>query len=481
MLSLFAKGQKNTLLDMSFWDTHPDIETVRKEIAAGNDPSARNRRSDDVVVSAIRSKQDTEIIKFLIEQDGNSVNKKTRHSKTYLHWASATNNVDLVKYLIAKGADPNATDSRGFTVLQTSASEGKNNIEIFDTLIKAGANPKLKTNKGTTVMMMALGQGADLKVVDYFISKGLSIKDKDALGRTTADYAAKLGNLTVIGQLAKKGVKPTDQALFFATIGLWNKQNGVNVYKNLIEKYKLNPKAIDATGRTLLHHLYISTDADLINYLVNQGVDVNKTDKAGNTVLMLFASHRNLDILKKIISKTKNINATNNHGESALMLAVLSGTADGVKLLLENGADYKITDKEGNNLAYYWFRSYRPSQNGIDENFEKKLNLIESTGLDITAPQKNGNTLLHLAADFPEIELVEKALKLGVDVNAINEDGNTGLHLFALVSQNDQILRTLVEAGARKEIQTVFGETAYDLAKDNNYLTEKNISVEFLK
>ena len=116
----------------------------------------------------------------------------------------------------------------------------------------------------------------------------------------------------------------------------------------------------------------------------------------------------------------------NDKGESALTKAVENGSSEIVALLIKNGADVNISNKDGNNLAYYWFNSYKgnvpqrpgqaPQQSPVDE-FNEKLNLLQSKGLNVAAPQSNGNTLYHFAVAKEDAFLLKKATDLGVDIN----------------------------------------------------------------
>ena len=483
--SFFLKAQDNALLTADFWKSNPSIEAVKAAIEKGNNPTQYNGGFFDPTTMAIINRASNEVIKFMVEQEGNGVHKKTHHSRTYLQWAAANGNLEMVNYLIEKGSDVNYKDSHGDAVIAYAASAGNTNTAVYDALFAKGIDPKATYEDGANLMMLSIAyNNTDLKLAQYFESKGLSLKDKDAYGRTVADYAARFGNLELIEKLAEKGVKPTSQALFFAARGSRQKQNGVEVYKALIEKYKLDAKATNPNDATILNSLMRRANMEIINFFLEKGVDVAKADKEGTTPLMLAASGRELALVNALLAKANNVNAKNTNGETALMNAIAAGSAEIVEILVKKGADTKVLDKDGNNLAYYWFNSYRPARGNntpAQDDFTAKMNILKAAGLDVVAPQKNGTTLLHIAVEKNNLDLVQKAAELGVDINAQDADSNTALHKAALTAKDDTLLKALVALGCNKALTTEFDETAYDLAAQNEALSEKNISIDFLK
>ena len=488
VITLFATAQqKNTLLDQSFWKTAPDVTTVKTEIAKGNSPSELNPMSFDATVMAINSDAPVATIKFLLEQPGNEVNKSTHDNRIYLHWAANKGNVEIVEYLINKKSDINLEDSHGSTPIAMAANSGQKNTAVYDAFFKAGIDPKKKYKDGANLLLMAIPSDKDFTLTNYFVSKGLSLKDTDANGNTAFNYVAKTGNIPLLKSLLEKGVKYTDNALIFAAQGSRRESNTIETYKYLVEDLKIKPTTISKSGETVLHFLAAKPNQiENIKYFVSKGVDVNKADNEGNTAL-INAAARDIAAVEFLLPLTKNINGQNNKGEAALTIAIKTGTPETAALLLNKGANVKILDKEGNNLGYYLVQSYRPAGRGPETNapkqdpFNAKIKLLQDKGLDLAAPQKDGSTLYHVAVVKNNLDLLKKIDDLKIDINAKNNDGLTALHKAAMISKDDLILKYFVSIGAKKDISTEFDETTYALAKENESLTKNNVSVEFLK
>ncbi|MCT3721130.1 hypothetical protein BAX96_16700 [Elizabethkingia anophelis] len=479
LLSLFFNAQQNTLLNADFWKSKPDVEKIKAEISKGNSPTEFNGSTFDPVALAINNGAPLSTIKYLTEQKGNSVDKLTHDGRLYLHWAAMTGNKEVIEYFISKGSDVNKLDTKGLSPLSFAAYFGLDNPEVYDMFFKAGVNPKHKYKDGANILLLAIGNDKDGSLVKLFTSKGLALTDTDDKGYTSFDYAASFGNIDLLKSLKSKNIKSNDIALINAAQGTRRQVNGIDLYKYLLEDVKLKPTAVSADGATALQIVARKPNqTEIINYLIGKGTDANKADNEGNNALMAAASGRDLNNVKTILPKIKNINAVNANGESALTNAVRYGSPEIVAFLLDNKADVKVADIKGNNLAYYLVQSYRP---GPKDEFTEKLELLKAKGFNVTAPQKDGTTLLHLAVSKGNLDLLKKLAPLNIDVNAVDKEQMTALHKAALIAKDDTILKYLVSLGAKKDLKTEFEETAYNLASENETLKNNKVALDFLK
>lgn len=474
----------NIFLDRTFWKSNPSIETIDKYISEGNDITALNQNAFDAISYALIEKVDNSTIKYLLSKEGNGVNKITHDGRTYIFWAAYKSNLALMQFLIDNGACTDIIDSHGNTVLNFAASTGQQSEALYELLFKYGSDiTSEKNHDGANALLLIAPYLENLNLIDYFTSKGASMEDTDSNGYGLFDYAARGGHISFLNSLLKKGLltnssKQNGAPVIMASLGKRGHRNGIEVYQFLKEQ-GINLSGYNHERKTAFHNIaYRDKDLDIINYFLNLNANVNAKDKDGNTPFLNAARSNSLEVLKALSQNVENFNLINNNGQTALARAVQGNHTDVVSFLIEKGSDVTVKDKFGNSLAYYLLNSFR-SEN--TSSFESKLELLLDKGLELNQLQAKGNTLIHLAVEKNNLSLVKRLVSFGIDVNHKNNDGLTALHLAAMKAKDPNILNYLISIGADKHIKTDFEESVYDLAAENELLSEQNIDISFLK
>jgi ankyrin repeat protein len=155
--------------------------------------------------------------------------------------------LELVNAMLAHGADPNARMKKaparvggskngalpeldGATPVMLAAMAG--DAEVMRALVAAGADPKLKTPQNGTVLMAAAGlghvQGEDFvkdgnarDAAKLAIELGVDPKAADAVGNTALHYAAYMRHDAVVQLLADQGA-PLDAKNKYGETPLWD-------------------------------------------------------------------------------------------------------------------------------------------------------------------------------------------------------------------------------------------------------------------
>lgn len=478
LISVTVTAQKNNIFhDRGFWKTNPSISIIAQKIAEGNNASVSNQNAFDAVAYAILNKVDNKTIEYILAKNGNNVNKKTHDGRTYIFWAAYTNNLEIMKYLVSKGAKTDVIDTHGNTFLNFAASAGQLDIELYKYSFSIGADiTKEKNHDGANALLLVASHLKDFKLVEYLITKGASLSDKDANGNGLFEYAAKGGNTQFLKILLDKGVDTGKNAMIYASKGSRNKQNTLETYQ-FLEKNGIKPNVIDANNRNPLHFIARNNkDLSIFKYFIDKGVSTNLQDKEGNSPFINAANSNSLEVVKLLSKDVKNSNLKNNDGHTALTNAVGRNSIDVIEYLLKKGADINTVDKDGNTLSYYLINNFKANKPEI---FETKLKVLTKNGLVINKLQNSGNTLLHIATQENNLPLLKRLAAFKIDVNTLNKESLSALQIAVMKAKNTEIIKYLLSIGADKNIKTDFDESIFDLASENELLKKQQIN--FLK
>jgi ankyrin repeat protein len=185
------------------------------------------------VVSVAVSYGKPEVVKALLDHNA-EVNSADKLGNSPLHLAAQEGDVEIVKLLLAKGANPNALtaktaagSARGANLFRKPSGEQTalllaakaNHEDVMRALVAGGADPKIKSQDGTTILMAAAASG-HLGVVKYAYELDPDL-NAETTRKSTVMHAAVSGTLQlstqaeicdVITFLASKGadVDPED-------------------------------------------------------------------------------------------------------------------------------------------------------------------------------------------------------------------------------------------------------------------------------
>eukprot|EP00808_Paulinella_micropora_P000097 g10560.t1 len=110
----------------------------------------------------------------------------------------------------------------------------------------------------------------------------------------------------------------------------------------------------DHKGRTALMIAVAEEDIEIVQCLVDQGVDMDRQDKRGWTALFIAVGQGNVYLVHLLVEAGADIDKRDEKGRNALRIAVEAENEEMVDWLLEEGeADVDLPDFEGQ-TALMW-------------------------------------------------------------------------------------------------------------------------------
>ncbi len=200
--------------------------------------------------------------------------------------AEAASRGDLAgaQALIKAGADPNATDSYGYTPAMWAIRRG--NPSMLQLLLSASA--RLPAPTPSFVPMAVAARSGSAALVSLLAAKGADPNAKAALGKTPMIFAAASGSTATV------------QALIAARADI---------------------NAADNRGQTPLIAAAQLGEAAMAGYLVDHGAAVNAADSFGYTALMWAAQDGSLATVQALLARGANAGLKSKAGRAAAEIA----------------------------------------------------------------------------------------------------------------------------------------------------------------
>ncbi|CAL9755370.1 unnamed protein product [Musa acuminata subsp. burmannicoides] len=176
----------------------------------------------------------------------------------------------------------------------------------------------------------------------------------------------------------------------------------------------------------------------LLHQLLRRGLDPNESDSNGQTALHIAASKGNENCVHLLLDYGADPNSQDSEGSVPLWEAMAGKHGNVVKLLIENGANLSSGDMG-------LFASTAAEQNSLE-----LLEDIIRCGGDVTVPERDGSTALHLAVCQGNAEVVNFLLEQGADMDKPDCHGWTPRNLAD--QKGHAMIKALFEAKRAQNI-----------------------------
>jgi serine/threonine-protein phosphatase 6 regulatory ankyrin repeat subunit A/serine/threonine-protein phosphatase 6 regulatory ankyrin repeat subunit B len=299
--------------------------------------------------------------------------KRFSSDDTVLHHAASIGNVAVTEYLIINGANVNARGQSDRTPLHVAE-----NAEVAKILLSHHAMVEPQTNTGETPLHIVAGRDIHTNIFP-------SLMPSPARDKAQATYVKKL------------------QAIVEMLLS-----HGADVHKGT------------SNGYTPLHSAVRSNNVPIASLLIQHGADTNALSTllkdSPVTEVSPLSLAKTVELCDLLVAHGAKVSIP--ESEPPLLSAAYQQNAEVVEFLLSHGADPNVKTIKGRAPALV-----------LAARRAEIVKALLKRGADPNAKNQFGQTALHLAALWGEVDSATVLLSHGARIDEVDEDGRTPLHL----------------------------------------------------
>lgn len=399
---------------------------VKWLLKKGANPNLQSKDSMTALHYAVLSKN-SEILHTILKNSKVNIDMRMSNGNTPLHLAIILNDINMIHELLKLGANPNIANYNDKYPLHLAIeSNSKDSLYILKLLLHHSGNPFVKNSKDQTPLHCAMMYKNLAAIYLLMGTEKNNYYSVDSKGRSLFHYAAKYGIIEVIDILIKRNVSPNQ---------------------------------VDDNGNTPLHLATKYRNLEFAEIILTPK-NVNQLNKDKETALHIAARNKSYDIAKLLIANGADIEIKNARDKPPLLIALQNQDKKMMEILLVNGANPNATDSDGYTILHY----------AIDSGDYEMIKLLLAYKADVNQLAHNKTPPIKLAIINGNCPIVVKLWDLcKIDINAKDKNGQTLLHYAANLESPD-IVRFLLSKGANPSIENKRGFTPRQIAKENNNL-----------
>lgn len=487
-------------------------DIVNALIEKGVDVKAKDDVDGCMAIHLAAANGKNDVINILLDVDASNINDVDNRGNTPLHWASMKDRADTVSLLIENGADIEAKDIDNWTALHYAAAFAS--LQTVEALVDNGADKNSLTKDGN----IPVNYAKDETIKTYLSGGKIGREDTEEVveeetteNTETSETIAEdeLNNeldTTQNGSIVDPTVVDLDPKQLELLIAV--KNNDI-IAVNALLKENVNPNFVDEEGYSPLHRAVLNNNldvvnvllsckdidteiklpyeasvddwylggatpllvasytgnADIVNALIEAGSDIRaKDDIDGAATIHIASANGNNEVINILLNKDNTlINEADSMKDTPLHWASIKNQTDTISLLLANGADTKLTNSDGNTVLHY--AAMYGDVNTVNV-------LLEADSSLASVENNEGITPIYYAIVVSDNDILSSIITNGqIDINKKDSLGYTPLHYAANYGNMEAVVLLVEEFNADKTIVNDDNFTASDIAANNSYYT----------
>lgn len=385
---------------------------------------------------------------LLLEGRAQDANKGANDGTMPLHLASQFGHPNMVRTLLQKKANPNATLASGSTALHLACEWQQ--LEAIGALLKGHAKVNAIDNSRRTPLHLAASTGRT-DVVDLLLrdldddARNSLLESQDEDGKTPLHIAAEMpGHMNIVEKLLTMSSR--DEMVLMqddklrVPLHLAAKNGDAAAVKALMEEGPVQIAETDQDQSNPIHFAIQGGSIDVVERLCKQhdvqDVSLNVFNSSKMTPLHLACDVENAAMVKTLLEYRAQAEIVGGNNETPLHIACRKGLSEISEILLHNGANPTSTTADGSSPLHL------ASAKGCHTIVAMLLNRSR----DVDIADHTGRRPIHRAAQGGHGDVVIQLLEIGADPELVDNEGMTLLH-YTCEGGSARCVRTLLDSG----------------------------------